>query len=141
VIGLAWLLPAWLVGAPAGTPLLNVEARLEPSGEGRGTLEVQARVAQGWHVNSHSPSEDYLIPTAVRLEPASGVAFEEARYPDGVLRKFAFSQTPLSVYEERFTVVVPVAWTAGGLLDSLRITLPCTSRISSFTSSFGLDWK
>ena len=27
----------------------------------RGTLTVRARLATGWHVNSHKPSEDYLI--------------------------------------------------------------------------------
>ncbi|MGE5277254.1 MAG: protein-disulfide reductase DsbD family protein [Acidobacteriota bacterium] len=110
---LAWLMPAWVAAAPSGAPLLTVEARLEAGAAGSGTLRIDATLAQGWHVNSHRPSEDYLIPTAVHLEPAAGATFGEPRYPEGVLRKFAFSQTPLSVYEERFTISVPVTLPAG----------------------------
>ncbi|HEY7114677.1 MAG TPA: cytochrome c biogenesis protein CcdA [Thermoanaerobaculia bacterium] len=96
--------------AVAATPLLTVQARLEAQGAGRGTLRLQATLAEGWHVNSHTPSEDYLIPTAARLEPAAGVTFGDARYPDGVLHKFAFSEKPLSVYEKEFAIDVPVSW-------------------------------
>ena len=41
------------------------------------------------------------------------MTFGAARYPEGVLRKFAFAEKPLSVYEERFTIEVPVSWTGG----------------------------
>ena len=100
-----------LAGPASRPPLLTVEAKLAPeSGAGKGALTVEARIAEGWHVNSHKPSEDYLIPTALQLAPASGVTFGEPKYPDGVQRKFAFSESPLSVYEERFTITVPVAW-------------------------------
>ena len=59
---------------------------------GRGTLVVRARLATGWHVNSHKPSEDYLIATEIKLDPADGVRFGEPRYPEGKLQKFAFSR-------------------------------------------------
>jgi thioredoxin:protein disulfide reductase len=109
----AGLGPAWLAAAPPAGSLLTVEARLLPGRPGNGTLLLEARLAQGWHVNSHRPSEDYLIPTSVRPEPASGVTFGEPRYPEGVLKKFAFSETPLSVYDERFSIEVPVSWASG----------------------------
>ena len=96
--------------ARGATALLNVQGRLEAQAPGRGILRLQATLSEGWHVNSHTPSEDYLIPTAARLEPVAGAAFGEARYPDGVLRKFAFSEKPLSVYEKEFTIEVPVTW-------------------------------
>jgi len=110
---LAWLTPVWIAATSSGAPLLTVEARLEAGAAGSGTLRIDAALAQGWHVNSHRPSEEYLIPTAVHLEPVPGATFGEPRYPEGVLRKFAFSQTPLSVYAERFTITVPVTWAAG----------------------------
>jgi thiol:disulfide interchange protein DsbD len=117
VMGLAGLVPAWLAAAPPARALLTVGARLEAGSTGGGILKLDAKLAEGWHVNSHRPSEDYLIPTSVRLEPASGTKFGEPRYPEGVLRKFAFSENPLSVYEERFTIEVPVSWEAGPLPD------------------------
>jgi thioredoxin:protein disulfide reductase len=95
---------------PAG-PLLTVDAELQAAGPGQATLHLAATLASGWHVNSHQPSEDYLIPTTVRLDPVSGVRFGEPRYPEGVKKKFAFSETPLSVYDEHFAIDVPVSWT------------------------------
>ncbi len=52
-----------------------------------------------WHINSHVPSEEFLIPTAVTFTEAKDVQFGEPAYPAGESRKFAFSETPLSVYE------------------------------------------
>ncbi|HEY7573653.1 MAG TPA: cytochrome c biogenesis protein CcdA, partial [Thermoanaerobaculia bacterium] len=89
---------------------LTATARLEPAGEGRGALLVDARIASGWHVNSHTPSEEFLIPTAVSPDAAEGVSFGEPEYPPGKMATFSFSKKPLSVYEGAFTVRVPVSW-------------------------------
>jgi thiol:disulfide interchange protein DsbD len=106
------LLWAEIAGA-AGPSLLNVDARLRADAPAGATLILEATVAPGWHVNSHRPSEDYLIPTEVKLDPVPGATFSAARYPEGVQRKFAFAEKPLSVYAERFTIEVPVSWPAG----------------------------
>lgn len=100
--------------APKPADLVTVAATLEPGGQpGAGLLRIEARVAEGWHVNSHKPSEDYLIATSVTLDAAPGVTFGEPRYPEGRSLKFAFSESPLSVYEGRFAVEAPLRWTAG----------------------------
>jgi thioredoxin:protein disulfide reductase len=110
-------------GPPQPAELLRVEARLTAAPRATsGTLLLQSRLASGWHVNSHKPSEDYLIATEVRLEPASGVTFGEPRYPEGKSVKFSFADKPLSVYEDRFAIEVPVRWT-GGIPASLAGTL------------------
>lgn len=93
--------------APAAATLLKVEARLEPAPAGS-TLLVKAALEPGWHVNSHHPSEDYLIATSVRVDPAGGVRAGEPTYPEGVMKKFSFAEKPLSVYEGTFTVLVPL---------------------------------
>ena len=67
-------------------------------------------MSPGWHVNSHKPSEEYLIPTEVRVEPDPVVMAGEPRYPEGKNLKFAFADKPLSVYEDRFTVEVPITF-------------------------------
>ncbi|MEP6993896.1 MAG: cytochrome c biogenesis protein CcdA [Acidobacteriota bacterium] len=96
---------------PDPAKLLTVGASVSPgTTAGQGTVRLDAHLEAGWHVNSHHPSEDYLIPTTVKMDPSAGVKFGEPRYPEGKKQKFAFSETPLSVYAERFVIDVPVAW-------------------------------
>jgi len=97
---------------PDPATLLKVDASVAPGTEaGRGTLLLRATLASGWHVNSHKPSEEYLIPTTVTLAAAPGVKFGEPRFPEGKMEKFSFSETPLSVYARDFTIEVPLEWT------------------------------
>ncbi len=99
------------VSVPQPSGLLQIDARIVAGpGGGRGTLLLEAKLATGWHVNSHQPSEDYLIATSVKLLPAAGVTYGEPRYPQGEVKKFAFADKPLSVYQGRFTIEIPVSW-------------------------------
>jgi thiol:disulfide interchange protein DsbD len=101
---------AFAAGPPDPKTLLTVSAATVPGAAGHATLRVEAKLAAGWHVNSHHPSEEYLIPTEVKLDQTKDARFGEARYPEGRKQKFAFSETPLSVYADAFTVEVPVEW-------------------------------
>jgi thioredoxin:protein disulfide reductase len=102
-------------GPPDPATLLSVTASIAPgSAAAQGTLVVRAKLAAGWHVNSHHPSDEYLIPTTLTLAPAAGVHFGEPRYPDGKSLKFAFSEKPLSVYAEEFVIETPADWSAPG---------------------------
>ena len=98
-------------GSPAKSPIVTLAPVLSvgPS-PGGGLIRLTAAIAPGWHVNSHRPSEDYLIATAAHLEPLPGVTFGEPVYPEGVQKKFAFSESALSVYESAFTIQLPVLW-------------------------------
>ncbi len=60
---------------------------------------VVAEILPGYHINDHHPTLDYLIPTEVKLEPSNLVTVKEILYPKGEPKRFAFSDTPLSVYE------------------------------------------
>jgi len=62
-------------------------------------LAVLAQVAPGYHINDHKPSLDYLIPTEFKVEPSDQFAVANVVYPKGTLKRFAFSDIPLSVYE------------------------------------------
>jgi thiol:disulfide interchange protein DsbD len=106
-------------GSPDAASLLKVEPRVEVDKSGSAVLRLQASLASGWHVNSHHPSEDYLIATEARLDPASGVRFGDARYPEGMLKKFAFSESPLSVYEGSFAIEVPLQFDPAGSVPAL----------------------
>ena len=100
-------------GAAARPPIVTLAPRLDvgPSAGG-GILRLTATLASGWHVNSHKPSEEYLIATVAHLDAQPGVTFGEPAYPEGVAKKFSFSETALSVYETSFTIQVPVLWGA-----------------------------
>jgi thiol:disulfide interchange protein DsbD len=107
--------PLLFAGAPPEpATLLKISAAVAPgAGAGSGTLRVEAHLEAGWHVNSHRPSEDYLIPTTVEVDAAEGVRAGTPRYPEGKMKKFSFSDTPLSVYEGEFTIEVPLEWSTG----------------------------
>jgi thiol:disulfide interchange protein DsbD len=107
--------------APRGSPaaLLEVAPRVEIRSAGEAVLRLDAKLASGWHVNSHHPTEDYLVATEARLDPAPGVRFGDPRYPEGVQKKFAFSESPLSVYEGSFTIDVPLRLEPPGPVPAL----------------------
>lgn len=65
-------------------------------------LQVQLR--PGYHVNSHTPSEDYLIPLRLNWEAAPLEAAETA-YPKPRLEKYEFSEKPISVFSGEFEIV------------------------------------
>ncbi len=64
-----------------------------------GDLLVRLQIQNGYHVNANPPSQSYLKATEIYLKPHEGFSVEFITYPDPVLRTFAFSETPLKVYE------------------------------------------
>ncbi len=64
----------------------------------KATVVVEMTMGPGWHVNSHTPSEKFLIPTNVTLAASAGT-LSSVRYPKDVEKRFAFSEAPLRVYE------------------------------------------
>lgn len=64
-------------------------------------LSVQLRA--GYHCNSNTPSEDYLIPLKLTWNPGP---LEQAQvvYPTPHNEKYAFSEKPLSVYTGDFEI-------------------------------------
>jgi DsbC/DsbD-like thiol-disulfide interchange protein len=68
-------------------------------------VALHFRVAEGLHINSHTPGEDYLIPTVLTLPEADGVRLLDAVYPPG--RAFALPADPkekLNVYSGEFII-------------------------------------
>lgn len=62
-------------------------------------------VADGYHVNSHTPKTENLIPTSLALDPPQDIAIGKLTYPPGQDLEFAFAPgEKLSVYEGDFTV-------------------------------------
>ena len=62
---------------------------------------IEMQVSEGWHINSNKPLEDFLIPTEINFEPQDGLSFGKITYMNPEMRKFAFSETMLSVYQDK----------------------------------------
>jgi DsbC/DsbD-like thiol-disulfide interchange protein len=47
------------------------------------TVEIRFRVEPGFHINSHTPHDETLIPTNLRLDPVNGIRVKALSYPAG----------------------------------------------------------
>jgi len=61
-----------------------------------GGVEAESPVAPGFHVNSNTPSDDYLIP--LKITWAAGARSRRNRLPQAKLEKYSFSEKPISVF-------------------------------------------
>jgi DsbC/DsbD-like thiol-disulfide interchange protein len=120
VLSGAIALPAQQIGnldAPAPKPKSYVVYAAEQqniTAGKRSVLELHFRVVDGFHVNSHTPKSELLIPTQISLQPVAGVKAEAVEYPAGTSYSFSFDPTEkLDVYTGAFTVKLPVVAEAG----------------------------
>ncbi|MFC2088839.1 cytochrome c biogenesis protein CcdA, partial [Calditrichota bacterium] len=60
---------------------------------------LEINIADGWHINSNLPLEDFLIATEVTFDQVDGVTFGRVKYTEPELKDFAFSENKMSVYE------------------------------------------
>jgi hypothetical protein len=90
---------------------LKLRARVEPGrlrpGE-RGTLVVEAEIPAGCHIEAHEPSEPFLVPAELRLDPAEGVTVGAVHYPPARQKQFGWSPAALRVYEGSVRFEAPV---------------------------------
>jgi Thiol:disulfide interchange protein DsbD, N-terminal len=74
-----------------------------------GWVSLTFQVPAGYHINSHTPTESYLIPTALTWDPPTDIVIEGVTYPRGEMRSFAFApESKLSVYTGTFVVTAQV---------------------------------
>ncbi len=124
LLSLLFSLPAWLsCGAddlfssktdyvtfePGATvPLISPKAT---------TVQLRFRVRNGYHINSHHPKSDLLIPTTIKLAPPSDIMAGRITYPPGQEIAFPFSPAEkLSVYAGEFAIKA--------LLTTTRVATP-----------------
>jgi len=96
-------------------------------------VRVEVRIRPGYHINSHQPNEEYLIPTRLRWENA-GLKVRRVEYPEAETVRYEFSEEPLSVYSGKIAMVSvfePVEKIPEGLTE-LQGTLhyqACTEKV------------
>jgi len=61
-------------------------------------VKIPLTVQMGFHVNSNTPSEDYLIPLKLTWKATGALEGGQITYPKPTLEKYEFSEKPLSVF-------------------------------------------
>ncbi len=120
------LSPAANSQVPSGRDVVKPETyvSLDPAGRGSSFLIAAVmKIRPGFHVNAREKSEEYLIATDLKAELPAGFSGGEVVYPKGKLEKFAFSKTPLNVYQDTVTLRMPVTALANAPLGTQHIPL------------------
>jgi hypothetical protein len=95
------------VTVPAGTPT---------------RVALHFRIAPGLHINSHTPSEDELIPTTLSIPEGSDVHLDGAVYPPGEAFRLPIApKTKLSVYTGEFIIQARIVAAAGDHLVEAQL--------------------
>ena len=107
-------------------PLAYVSLAPVPRGK-EFQVAVVVEIARGFHMNSHKPTDAYLIPTTLTPLVPAGLQLLDTIYPAGQLEKFSFSPNkPLDVYTGKVTLRLRLAVAADAPLGAA--TIPLTLR-------------
>lgn len=95
--------------APSG-PRGHVQFAAEPQTIAAGkptTLQLRFHVDPGFHINSHTPKSEMLIPTKIAVEDAPDMSVTGVDFPQGTLYSFSFEpKEKLDVYTGDVTLTV-----------------------------------
>jgi thioredoxin:protein disulfide reductase len=120
-------LPSAQPQIPSGREVVSASTyvSLEPVARGSSfQLAVVLKIRTGFHINARKPSAEYLIPTDLRANlPAGFKSSGEISYPQGELHSFAFTKTPLNVYQDKVILRVPLAAQPDAPLGAQKIPL------------------
>jgi DsbC/DsbD-like thiol-disulfide interchange protein len=120
---------------PASVVKPHTYVSLEPVPRGKEfQVAVVVDIARGYHMNSHNPTDAYLIPTTLTPQLPPGFHLLDTIYPNGQLEKFAFSpDKALDVYSGTVTLRLRLAAQADAALGSA--TIPVTLRYQACNDS------
>ncbi|HVF45675.1 MAG TPA: protein-disulfide reductase DsbD N-terminal domain-containing protein [Pyrinomonadaceae bacterium] len=82
------------------------ETKLDAGGTGEAAITLD--IAEGYHVHSNPASDKFYHATEVKASPQEGLTPGKPAYPKAVTHKFEFSEKPLSVYEGRVVIRLPL---------------------------------
>jgi DsbC/DsbD-like thiol-disulfide interchange protein len=109
------------IAKPPAVAYLYPEKVAVPAGKAT-TVALHFRIAPGLHINSHTPSEDELIPTTLSIPEGSGVRLDRAVYPPGTEFTLPIDpKTKLSVYTGEFIIQARIVAAPGDHLVEARL--------------------
>jgi DsbC/DsbD-like thiol-disulfide interchange protein len=93
------------VPSPAAVVKPRAFVSLEPVPRGKEfQVAVAVDIAHGYHMNSHHPTDQYLIATTLTPKLPTGFEVLDTLYPAGRVEKFSFSPKGLDVYSASVTL-------------------------------------
>lgn len=98
---------------------------LEPVPAGKEfQVAVVVDILRGFHMNSHKPTDQYLIPTTLAPQLPAGIELVDTIYPPGKLEKFSFSpDKPLDVYTGSVTLRLRLTAKSGATSGTTTIPM------------------
>ncbi len=89
-------------------------------------MALQVTLDPGFHVNSNTPLDEFLIPTVLTVDPPAGISLEGVAFPEAILLEQAGAEQPLAVFEEEF--LIGAALTLDAALPPGSYAVPGTLR-------------
>ena len=92
---------------PKDSDVVQVEAYASHEDIHPGTsfqVAIVVTIKPGFHINSSSPLDKFLIPTAVRFDEAKHMAFSPISYPVPEHESFSFSTRKMAVYTGKISI-------------------------------------
>ncbi len=72
-------------------------------------VTLNFRVGSGFHINSNTPKDEFLIPTALKMDLPTDIVLGKIQYPEGKDLTFPFMpDEKLNVYSGDFAIMVAV---------------------------------
>jgi hypothetical protein len=104
LVGTAWA----QAGKPPSVSIASIPLVTAPRAA-QTMVDLNFRVASGFHINSNTPKSEFLIPTNLKMDLPTDIILGKIEYPAGKDLTFPFSpDQKLNVYSGDFTVAVGV---------------------------------
>ena len=129
-------------------PLVTATAKVKAPV--KGTLmdvEVQVKIATGWHINANPAGQENLIPTTITVAEDAPVEITQVKYPKGKSVIFEFSPEAVNVYEKTFTIPLKLKQKPNTVIkkdDMIILKLdyqPCNETECSFPQTLDVQLK
>lgn len=98
---------AWDGGPTVSLKVIGPAEPFKPGAER--TIFIEITIYPPFHINSHLPLDESLVPTSIDFRTQEGIRVVKVEYPAGELKKFIFSESPLSVYEGTARIAATLA--------------------------------
>ena len=114
--------------------------KVQPNSEIK--IAVKLNINKEYHINSHTPKDDFLIPTKLEIKNKN-VKVISVKYPQAKDVTFGFSKEPVSVYEgEKFigaVIKIPDSVSTGKFIIPIEISYQACNNASCMPPSTARD--
>jgi hypothetical protein len=127
-LGLSALLAFGQTGLPSRSILMHPEVeymfpeQVTVAAGKASDVALHFNIGEGLHINSHTPKDEFLIPTTFSIPDGAGVRLEKADYPVGTEFTLpADPQNKLNVYTGEFVIQARIVAEAGNHLVEAKL--------------------